>query len=116
MTTLPSTTLWFLLLLAIAAGIGLLRHCLDRRIARQRRARIRRAAHLGLRDYSGRDWTLPRHETHETLRTKSRGRTTHGHVLPQALWCIGALLLAHVFVIAVHVIVMAVMGMQEPKW
>lgn len=39
-----------------------------------------------------------------------------GFTLPQVMHCIGALLLAHVVVIALHFIIMTVMGMQEPKW
>lgn len=43
-------------------------------------------------------------------------RVNGGFTLPQTLWCIGALLLAQVVVIALHFIVTTVMGMQEPKW
>lgn len=47
---------------------------------------------------------------------KARSKSNGGYTLPQTLWCVGALLLAHVVVIALHFIVMTVMGMQEPRW
>jgi hypothetical protein len=43
-------------------------------------------------------------------------RHNGGFTLPQVMHCIGALLLAHAVVIALHFIVMTVMGAQEPKW
>jgi hypothetical protein len=51
---------------------------------------------------------------HREINRKHLGH--HGSVLPQALYCIGALALAHAVVFALHFIVMTVMGMQEPRW
>ena len=116
MSSLHSTTVWFISLCALALLIGLIRHLIDRRDERKKRERIRRAAHFGERHFAGQDWTLPRHEQHDTWLTKSRSRQTHGFTLPQVAACLGLGLLAAHALAALVFIVLVVMGAEEPRW
>lgn len=76
------------LILGVFVTLVFLRGYLNSRERQRARKIARFKAQHGLRDFAGRDWSagLPRHERHETLRTKQMtARTTHGHAEPCAL-------------------------------